>query len=82
MESRVNAPEETVREKKKQSREEKKKKDRAQGKRRKVEEKIGQWDEGVIKQERGCEAEQPVGDGVGGLCKAGNTEQWPGGMFR
>lgn len=36
------------------------------GKREKVEEKIGQWVEGVIKQERGCEAEQPVGDESGG----------------
>lgn len=41
----------------------------------------------MIKQERGCEAKQPVGDEVVGgggrwLCEAGNTEQWPGGMFR
>lgn len=37
----------------------------------------------MIKQERGCEAEQPVEmRWGGGLCEAGNTEQWPGGMFR
>lgn len=69
-------PEETVREKKKavQGEEEER---QGTGKRRKVEEKIGQRDEGVIKQERGCEAEQPVGDGVGwggGCCVRPGTQ--------